>query len=606
MRIEWNKETVRERVKKVFTLEAILSRLIAAWVAFAITKIGIGGGFWQLEHAQDSSLSEMAWKVALIFLLYTVIAFVFGTRRMDSFLLLGGSTVCVLMWIGSYREEQSDFLVLLAIIAAYLFFVFYFLRENEDLLAKFHPGKKTVIIFAAVCGVACCTVIATVTCLRYLTFSTPNFDFGLFCNMFHYMRETGLPLATSERDGLLSHFAVHISPIYYVLLPFYYIFPSPLTLQIGQAVVVASGVIPVLLLARRFKLSGKMTMAFVFLYAFYPAVSLGCYHDLHENCFLAPLLLWVFYFFETEKYLPMYLLSLAVLGVKEDAAVYLVVFALYMILGRKKYVHGAAVGVGSLAYFVLALYLLNTYGDGAMITRFNNLIFNKEEGLLGAIKTVLINPGFLLTQLFTTATDTWDKILYLLQLLLPLGMLPFCTQKPSRWLLLAPMLLNLVTYYTYQYSIGYQYQFGITAFLIYAAMQNSAEMKASTRRNLTTVAVVACLCMYAFYALPNLVGNARIWQGYKDTYRQMDAILDKLPKDASVSASTSIVAHVADREEVYEIYYHGDKTDIDYVVFDTRYGVDATMRRQIQKYLSNGYELYAEHEGMLTILKKSE
>ena len=93
MRIEWNKETVRERVKKVFTLEAILSRLIAAWVAFAITKIGIGGGFWQLEHAQDSSLSEMAWKVALIFLLYTVIAFVFGTRRMESFLLLGVSTV---------------------------------------------------------------------------------------------------------------------------------------------------------------------------------------------------------------------------------------------------------------------------------------------------------------------------------------------------------------------------------------------------------------------------------------------------------------------------------------------------------------------------------
>ncbi|MBO5110784.1 MAG: DUF2079 domain-containing protein [Clostridia bacterium] len=599
------KEAVYCRLRAVFTLEAILCRLVAAWVTFAFTKIG-EGGFSQLSHAQDTTFGQLIGRVVLFFVLYSAVAFLCGTRRTDSFLLLAAATGCVLTWIGHYRETGSDFLVLLAIITAYLFFVFYFLRENGDLLTKFQPGPRTVVIFAAICGVVCCTVISIVTCLRYLSFSTPNYDFGLFCNMFHYMRETGLPLSTSERDVLLSHFAVHISPIYYVLLPFYYIFPSPLTLQIGQAVVVASGVIPVLLLARHFKLSGKMTAAFTFLYALYPAVSLGCYFDLHENCFLAPLLLWVFYFFEKEKYLPMYLLSVAVLGVKEDAAVYLAVFALYMILGRKKYVHGAALGVGSVAYFALALYLLRTYGEGAMINRFDNLIVNPEEGLIGAIKTVLVNPGYLLTQLFTTSADTWEKVLYLLELLLPLGFLPFCTKKPSRWLLLTPMLLNLVTYYPFQYSISYQYQFGITAFLVYAAMQNSVELKAPTRKNLMAIAAASCLCMYAFLALPSVVGNVRVWRDHKETYRQMEAILDELPSDASVSASTSLVAHVAQREEVYEIYYHGDKPDIDYVVFDTRYGIDATMRRQIQKYLNNGYTVHAEYERMLTILKKIE
>ena len=39
---------------------------------------------------------------------------------------------------------------------------------------------------------------------------------------------TGLPDVSCERDVLMSHFAVHISPIYYLLLPFYALFPSPL------------------------------------------------------------------------------------------------------------------------------------------------------------------------------------------------------------------------------------------------------------------------------------------------------------------------------------------------------------------------------------------
>ena len=263
-------------------------------------------------------------------------------------------------------------------------------------------------------------------------------------------------------------------------------------------------------------------------------------------------------------------------------------------------------GAGALGYFVLALYLLNTYGQGAMITRFDNLIFNPEDGLLGAVKTVLMNPGYLLTQLFTATDGSWGKILYLIQMLLPLGLLPFCTKKPSRWLLLTPILLNLVTNYSYQYNIGMQYQFGIAAFLIYAAMLNAGEMKGPSKRNLTAIAVVACACMYVFTALPNFAGYIQNWNNYKDTYRQMDAILDELPEDASLSVSTFLLAHVADREVVYEIYYHNDEPDVDYVVFDTRFGVDAQMRRQIRAYQRNGYEIVAEYDGMITIMKRVE
>nr|WP_289707141.1 DUF2079 domain-containing protein [Enterocloster clostridioformis] len=56
------------------------------------------------------------------------------------------------------------------------------------------------------------------------------------------------PLTTCERDGLLSHFAVHLSPVFYVLLPFYKLVPRPETLLVLQSLVVISGMVPLCLL----------------------------------------------------------------------------------------------------------------------------------------------------------------------------------------------------------------------------------------------------------------------------------------------------------------------------------------------------------------------
>lgn len=67
---------------------------------------------------------------------------------------------------------------------------------------------------------------------RVRSFSAPTFDFGIFSQMFYYMKGSGAPMTTVERDGLLSHFAVHVSPIYYLLLPIYAVAPRPETLQI--------------------------------------------------------------------------------------------------------------------------------------------------------------------------------------------------------------------------------------------------------------------------------------------------------------------------------------------------------------------------------------
>lgn len=607
----------KEKYRSHFTSERVICRLLAAWCCTAAFSLMWNPSFENLAYGQQQSFGFLALVIGLLFVGMSFVNVVLRSYETDTWFLMASATICVGRWLWAYGNSPYKMFFVLAVIVAYSLFVVYFVRKNEQLWKKWKPGKKTVWTVTILCGLVGGFVIAAVTCYRYLSFSAPNFDFGLFVNMFHHMGESGLPLSTSERDVLLSHFAVHLSPVYYLLLPFYMIFPSALTLQIGQAVVVASGVIPVMLLCKHFKLSGKCTILMVLIYALYPALATGCFYDLHENCFLAPLILWMFYFFEREKDWAMYLFAALTCSVKEDAAIYVILFALYVLLGRKKYIRGGILLVGGLAYIGVALAILQSSSSywaefyqnsspnpaisGPMVYRYDNLIYEKDLGLLGAIKTALVNPGYLLSQLFRTKDDSWNKVIYFLQLFLPLGFIPFLAKQPSRWLLVVPVLMNMLTQYPYQYDIGFQYNFGITAFLFYAVVINAAHLELPTRRNMLSVAAAACCCMYIVLVMPTLRNNYRVWEANKSTYTQMEQILEEIPKDASVSCSTFLLAHLADRDEIYEIGYHGLVDDTDYVIFDARYAVD---EQKLSAFLNMGYKVQAEHKGMLLILAK--
>lgn len=595
--------------KKLFSRDRVICRLLAAWTSYIGITLLKNDQYSVLTDGPQLQMLSLILGCGIFFALYSVLSAFLLSMHADSWWMLLGASGCVFQWILQYPNSNKTqyFLVVLGILLAYSLFVLYTVWQNAEWIAKWNPNGYTVAICAGFFAITAAVILSAITCLRYLTFSAPNYDFGLFCNMFSNMKKTGLPLITSERDQLLSHFSVHISPIFYVLLPFYWIFSSPLTLQIGQAVVLLAGVIPVVLLARQYRLSGRLTVLFAFLYCFYPVLSTGCFYDLHENCFLPVLLLFLFYFYEARKYVPMYIFAGLVLAVKEDAAIYLIVFAVYLILARKTYVHGTVLAGAAVLYFLFATYWINTYGDGVLSNRFDNLLLHPEDGLVGVLMTAIGNPGYLLTQLFTESSQGgWNKIYYVLMMFLPVGFLPFCTKKASRWILLGAILLNVLSHYQYLYDPGFQYHFGALAFLIYAALQNVCELQAPSKRVLCSIAAIACCGLYLFSVIPTFASYAERWKDGKETYSQMEEILDTLPEDASLCVSTMLLAHVADHDEVYEIAYHKDengnyKDDIDYVVIDARYSHQDVLRA----YRKMGYEVIRQYEGMLVILQKS-
>lgn len=489
----------------------------------------------------------------------------------------------------------NDFFFYIGIMCLLTISGVYFLKKDRLGLSYIKIPLWSAAVISGLVAVGCAVFIGGLTSLRYLTYSTPNFDFGIFVNMFHNMKESLLPLTTCERDKLLSHFSVHLSPIYYLILPFYFFFPFAVTLQIAQAIIVTSAVIPLFFIAKKRGLSPKAIAAVCVAFCFYPALSGGCFYDIHENCFLVPLVLWMFYFIESKKYSGLYIAALLTLFVKEDAAVYVAFVAIYLILDNHDFKRGPTLLIISVVYFLGAVFYLNIYGEGIMVTRYSNYI-NKSGGLDSIIINLFRNPALLFVESFDN-----EKLIFLLQMFIPVAFMPFVTKRISRLTLLLPMvLINLMPDYKYQHSIYYQYTFGVTAFLFYASVLNISEMTAALKRSLITLSVTASVMMFNSTVLDKLYYIEK-YNNLTNEIKILNNCINNIPSDVSVQASTFLVPQLAQRTNIYEV---DSQNPTEYLVIDLRYEEDDYIEFLIELYEKDGYLMSEYYENIIMVMIK--
>ncbi|MGN0268257.1 MAG: DUF2079 domain-containing protein [Lachnospiraceae bacterium] len=457
---------------------------------------------------------------------------------------------------------------------------------------------------------------------RVYSFSSPTYDFGIFSQMFYYMKESGLPITTVERDGLLSHFAVHVSPIYYLMLPFYLMLPTPATLQVLQAAVITSAIIPLWKIGKHHGLTGAQRMLICALLLLYPAYSGGTGYDIHENCFLTPLILWLFYGIDRKNTAIIAAAAMLTLMVKEDAAVYVAVIALWLIVKtilrfRKTDVRNLMIGLTllalSLGWFFLVTSYLSTNGDGVMTYRYQNFMYDGSSSLITVIKSVILNP----MKAVYECADT-EKLHFIAMTQLPLLGLPLMTRRYERYLLLIPyILVNLMSDYTYQHDIFFQYTFGSTAFLVYLTVVNLEDLKISRQRTFALIAAAAAgaVC-FAIAVVPNAIPypmqaiqNYEYHQNIRDT-------LDRIPDGASVTATTFYTTHLSQREILYDVRYCSREhlLETDYVVLKLssnsdckKYAADGKNNgfdNLVKLLKENGYTEYESLDHVLVIYHK--
>ena len=166
-----------------------------------------------------------------------------------------------------------------------------------------------------------------------------------------------------------------------------------------QAAVLASGVIPLWKIGKHHNLTGAPRMLLCAVLLLCPVYAGGASYDIHENAFLTPLLLWLFYGIDRKNGMITAVAALLTLTVKEDAAVYVAVVALFLLLrsglsSDKKWglVAGSLLLAGSLLWFAAVTGYLSIFGDGVMTYRYDNFMYDDSDSLITVIKAVLLRP----------------------------------------------------------------------------------------------------------------------------------------------------------------------------------------------------------------------
>ena len=494
---------------------------------------------------------------------------------------------CSLTFCGSVLNNESAENIYMNIAVGFvMFFVVAWITKDDKLnFLDIKLPKKTEWIAAGILLLLFTVLVSQASIARYSAYIAHNFDLGIFTQMFENMRTTGLADTTVERNISMSHFGVHFSPFYYVLLPLYALYPRPETILVIQALFVGAGIIPVVLICKKLDFNATVTILCCCIYIFFPTLSNGCLYDFHENKFLTVLIMWTLYFIVSKKRIGIIIFCLLVMSVKEDAAIYVMAIALYVFAHEKKYIDGCIIFALSIIYFVVATSIVNSLGSGIMTDRLSNYMPEGKDGFGTVIETCISDFGYLLSQVFTA-----DKIMFMVWMLLPVGFAPFMSGRKSLLVLLIPMLvIDLMSNWQYQYDVKFQYTFGVAGLIVFMTILVISQADSIRKNQIVLYSAAMCIimCFSLFFDK-----NAKIRTA------QYNSLISEIPKDVEISANGCYIPHMYNFKNLYQYpnVYGSENRKSEYLLVN-QYDV-ANNSDNLATFMGNDYELVKQKDSM--------
>ena len=338
-----------------------------------------------------------------------------------------------------------------------LFFFLGIIRKGWELpsiLSNFLKERLTTIVVVATSIFI--LFFSGLSVLRYITFHTTINDLGVYDNKVWRIAEE-LP---SVR-GIIISLTGHFQPILIVHAILYKIYASPLILLILQVITLASGVIPLYLLAKNFLKESIGALIIILLYLLYPAIEFNSIVDFHPDHFYIPMVLWAFYFAHKRKYIT----SIIMIGIggfaKEPLLLGASFFGIYLTINHKRFFTGLI----SALFFLLLFVVIFFYIQPAL----NYLPGEEKVPLLEDASYSYIFNFFNSSRLFFEGLfkGVMRKLLFIYFLLFPFLFLPFFRWKelmPA----IPPITIQLLSTTALHYSPESQYTAGIISPIIFA------------------------------------------------------------------------------------------------------------------------------------------
>lgn len=434
---------------------------------------------------------------------------------------------------------------------------------------------------------------------RYFTFFA-SYDQGIFNQVFwnnlhgrFFQSSLSSVLSTNVvHDGQVPEvyyhrLGQHFTPALLLWLPIYALAPNAATLVLLQVSLITAGGIVLYALARHYL---QPALSLMIMGGYYGANAVlgplfSNFHDLSQiPLFIFTLLLAM----EKRVWWLVWLMAALTLIVREDTGIVLFGVGVYMVVSRRFPRAGLAMCILAFSYVVLATnVLMAAFSDDVsrrfMMERFGHFADGESASTLETLWAILSNPVRLMGQILSKPQV---KIFYLLVQVLPLAFVPFLS--PYAWAIAGfPLFQLLVQQGESPLAIHIRYALTLVPGLFYGSIlwwsQHTHRFKPRFRRFWIGCIVVSLLIMIPYnphqvfyFAIPTsfkpwiYVSLPRQWEHAS----HIRNLVNQIPPDASVSATTYVVPHLSSRREVLRLPFlqvRNDQkqvVDVDYLIAD--------------------------------------
>lgn len=463
-------------------------------------------------------------------------------------------------------------------------------RKYPVPLKKTPRSLPTVLAISGI-GVAAIASLCLFTFLfqgRLDSLQTGNTQQAAIGQMLYYMQNSGRPFTTLIAGAPQSYFATQFTPLWYLLLPVYALSDhSMLAVGIALYALMLTSVIPLYRICRRLLLSPLQSAALCIALACCPLLIGGSSTGGALTMLSLPLILWVAdTLMGKHPYLALIPLILC-LGIGFEVTLWTAFICLYLTLSAKPESRRAGIActsVSAVALVATAIYL-----------------------------AVVQSP--VLTGLFTgIGLQLGQKLLFLVLLVLPFALLPLLSKQKWSLVLLFPyVLFHLIANASVFSGAFCTYAYPAIAVIALLSAHGAANLHTeikgiSLRQVLPALALCASILLATPYAaVLHQLYNAPAEQEQADTDR-MHELLAKLPTNASVTASDSLLCTLHDRTWLFSLSSTPENPQTNVVVLDLREDFIPSGMEQynVAYYRSLGYTLRDDlsQDGILAVLFK--
>lgn len=480
-------------------------------------------------------------------------------------------------------------------------------------IAKLPDKQILLVIFAFLSG-----LLISVSLTRHFALSSTAYDLGIFDQAIWNTANGNGVFACSIRG--MSLLADHFEPILFLLVPFYWIVPNVNVLLIVQALLVASSIFAVYLIAKNVVTHRGLIFAFIICFCINEGVRGVVYSDFHPECFMVPLAFFSFYFLVKRKNLLAVVSIILLLFCKEDAVFIVSTLGLFLCISERRLKVGLLLFLSGIMLWIIETKLIIPYFVTTKEYMYASFL-PFGETYLDNLKAIVSDPSLLPKTIFHP-----KNIKYWLKLFGPLGFISLFS--PQHYILFGiPLLKSAVLVNAAHTGKNMQdmtshYVGHVFPFIFITAIYGAARLKEFIANNfkLEKRAIVNCISIIIVVLSLFFYGKT---DGYKlakflkvanlTRTQEIRKYLKTVPKEATVAANFALIPQISHREHIY--IWHPDHIDlsIDYIILDkqrldyipSEQVTDVEINKHVNYMLGAGYKkIFSLDNDSFVVFKK--